>query len=313
MKFYSIINLNLENSPYRAEDLSMVYDKMVTAITKWQGSKLESLEFSLANPHLWENILTIKEKLDQAKIPLSFGSLISPDQILNFKYNLQNNISEKIEVFAPCFDENLKLVIDSDPFVKEHINYLPGISSKEDLDEILDMGLKPSRVKIFPINLETTEDFISVMRGPYPELRQERFSSRMITPSQEMIEKYDVYSKYTKNEKVTLITSPREYQRIRNQFLIDASMKLLVKIEKRDLNELTSYVKEKLPEAEILLTGFANKKETMVETLKNANVQYFATRMFKAIVMDLLSGSIDDVTAGELIANELDQYSLIPA
>lgn len=318
MKLYPIISFNLDNSPYRAEDLSKLYRDLIEHLYAWtcQEDRIDyvnTIEFSLHNPGLIENLFAIHIELEMNSLDLAFGSLVSLDQVLMLQQNIRTIVPNQdinpYKVFAPAFDPEIYKMIYSHE-TGRFIDYIPGIACEDDLDELPFAANELNTIKIFPVSAKSPKSFLKLLQGPYPELRSEKFGSRVIALSDEMASEYDVYSKYQKNKDVVLVSTPREYQKIRNEFMLKPNMKLLLKPKEVDIQALIEEAKQDFPRAEVVLAGLGGDLDN-VKNYKRVNA--IATKMFKTIIFDILSGAISSKEAEALIADEFSKYSLIRA
>lgn len=317
MKLFPIISLNLENSPYTQSDIAMLYNRLVEGVCAWVEQDdhidyVDTLEFSLHNPYLFENLFDLHMTLEMSDMDMAFGSLVNRDQVIELERHLPSIIANQnidpYKVFAPCYDEEILKLLAMNPVLSRFIEYIPGVYCQEDLDELPFASNEIKTLKIFPLEVEKPKDFLKLLQGPYPELRSEALLRRVIALDEELASQYDVYSKYGKNPDVVLITSPRDYHKIRHEFMLKQSMKLLLKPKQVDTQALVEAVKRDFPRVELVLAGIAGD---MAKARKLKRVNALATKMFKYIILDILSGAIDAEQASKLIADELNKYSPI--
>ncbi len=310
MKLYPIINLNLDENSFSVQDISGIYDFLISAIAGSEDrSSLEAIEFSLACPQLYQNLLNIHTKLSEAKLPLAIASLISIDQVLELKACLEGALVAPMEIFAPAFDEDIAKTIQADAFMKQYFNYIPGVYSEIDLDEVLQFS-NISKLKIYPMDVRTPQALLEALQGPYPELRSAKFRARVITVTAELEEKYNPYKNIETNPNLMVVTSPRDYQKIRKDFMLRPTMKLIFKPFLRDPQELVNYAKAANPEVQVIIAGLG---ADLKRAKSLGGVEFIATRMFKSVLFDMLSGAISDNEARVKITNELHQYSTLSA
>ncbi len=291
MKLYPIINLNFLEAKLSAQEFSKLYWFIVDAIDDWTCRDsnidyIEAIEFSLASPYIFENLFNIKTKLWEGNLELALASLISIDQLLEIK-KLSYFIDEPIAVFAPAFDKQIAEMIEQDGWMNEYIDYIPAVYSVSDVDEIFEYYHKVPTLKVFPMNSSNGEDLLRALEAPYPELHNYKAAQG----------------------KELIITSPRDYQKIRKEFLLNpASKKLIFKPEQRNVQELVEHIKWSNPKTKIVLSGI-NDDLVSVKSVKR--VEFIATRMFKPVIASMLNASINKEEAKNLIAAELNQYSSI--
>jgi hypothetical protein len=312
VKLYPIINLNLDENSFSVQDISGIYDFLINAISKSEDKdSLEAVEFSLACPQLYTNLPNIIAKLKEANIPLALASLISVDQVLDLKSTLEGILIEPIEIFSPAFDDDIVKLIQSDSFMKQYFNYIPGVYSESDIDEVLKLTETSMRkIKIYPMDIGTPQALLEALQGPYPELRSAKLRSRIITVTEELAGKYQPYEKISTNPNLAIVTSPRDYQKIRKNFMLKSSMKLVFKPQVRDPQDLVNYIQASHPKTQIVIAGLGTDLKR-AKSLKGA--EFIATRMFKSVLFDMLSGAISDDEARIRITNELHKYSTISA
>ena len=307
MKLYPIINLNLDESSFSSEDISGIYDFLIDAITKSADtSSLAALEFSLACPQLNINLLKIYSKLSAAKLPLAIASLVSVDQTLELKAALAGALTEPMEIFSPAFDDDIAKLIQTDSFMKQYFHYIPGVYSEIDAKEVLETYGNPAKVKVYPMEIRTPQALLEALQGPYPELRSAKLRSRVITVTEELLEKYHPYDKLSNNPNLIVITSPRDYQKIRKDFMLKPSMKLVFKPLVRDLQDLVNHIKASSPGTSIVIAGLGGD---LTKARSLSGVGFIATRMFKSVLFDMLSGAISDSQARERIRKDIEQYT----
>ncbi len=294
MKLYPIINLSFLEAKLSAQEFSRLYWFIVDAVDDWTCrdsniDHIEAIEFSLASPYVFENLFDIKTKLWEGNLELALASLISIDQLLEIKKH-SYFIDEPIEVFAPAFDEQIAEMIDQDEWMNDYIDYIPAVYSASDVDEIFEFYHKVPKLKVFPMNPNTGDDLQRALEAPYPELRN---------------------YKAVQGGKELIITSPRDYQKIRKEFLLNPiSKKLVFQPEQRNVQELVEHIKWSNPRTKIVLSGI---DDDLVSVKSVKRIEFIATRMFKPVIASMLNASINKEEAKKLIAAELDQYSTLSA
>ncbi len=292
VKLYPIINLNFLPENLSARKFSQLYWSIIDAIDNWTCRDdhidlIEAIEFSLASPYIFENLFDIKTKLWEGDLDLALASLISIDQLLEIKKHLSYFIDERIEVFAPAFDEQIAELIEQDQWMNQYIDYIPAVYSKDDVDEIFDLCNKVPKLKVFPLNPSVGEDLLKALAAPYPELRDYQ-----VNDGEEL-----------------LISSPRDYQKLRKSFLLNpSSRKLIFKPQQREVQELIEHIKWCNPKTKIVLSGI-NDDLASAKSVKR--VEFVATRMFKSTINKMVNASISQEEVSNLIAAEFDKYSSI--
>ncbi len=305
MKLYPIINLNLDESSFSPQDISGIYDFLITTVASFADREaLAALEFSLACPQLYINLPNIIAKLKEANIPLALASLISVDQVLDLKSTLEGILLEPIEIFSPAFDEDIAKLIEADAFMKRYLNYIPGVYNEVDVDEVLQLSPNISKLKIYPMDTRTPQALLEALQGPCPELRSAKIRSRIITVSAELADKYQPYEKLSKNPNIMVVTSPRDYQKLRKDFMLRPSVKLVFKPLLRDPQELVNYIKAASPKTQVVIAGLG---ADLKRAKSLSGVEFIATRMFKSVLFDMLSGAISDDQARKRIREEIEK------
>lgn len=309
VRLYPIINLNLDESSFSPEDISGIYEFLIHSVLESSHrDSLAALEFSLACPQLNLNLAKIYRKLSEAKLPLAVASLISVDQVYELKAALEGVLAEPIEIFSPAFDDDIAKLIQSDAFMKEYFHYIPGVYSEADVDEVLQFNTK--RIKVYPMDIRSPQALLEALQGPYPELRSAKIRSRVITVTEELLERYRPYDKLPSNPNLVVVTCPRDYQRVRRDFMLKPSMKLVFKPLVRDAQDLVNYIKASSPDTSIIIAGL---RGDLKRAQSLSGVEFIATRMFKSVLFDMLSGAISDTEAQLRIHNELHKYSTVSA
>lgn len=308
MKIFPVVNFSLDESKHSPQEIASLYWFLIDAIDDWvcrdgRIDYIDTVEFSANCPQLWQNHFDMQIKLWEGSMDMAIASLTSLEQLQKiFKtIEIADYSRDKLKVFSPIFDK---------AFEHEKIEYIPGVYCKEDIEEVSAVYQDLDRIKIFPMEMKTPEAMLKNLQGPFAELRKPEFRSRVITLSDEMADKYKIYERDCFNENIRVITTPQNYYRIRDEFMTKKNMKLVFKPLQRDVQEFVEELKLHFPRTEVVLSGLGGdlKKARQVK-----RINYLSTRMFNAIIIDLMSGAIDREIAKGLIANELHKYSAVPA
>lgn len=308
MKIFPVVNFNIDEQQYSPLQIKRLYWFLIEAIDDWvcQDDHLDyidTVEFSVNCPQLWQNIFEMQIKLWEGSMDMAFASVTSEEHIKKIlkALELADYSRDKVKVFSPIFDK---------AFGNEKIEYIPGVYCKEDIEEVAMHYQDLDRIKIFPMEMKTPEAMLKALRGPYPELRQARYASRVITLSDEIATKYKIYERDCFDRNVRYVTSPQNYHKVRNEFMSSPDMKLIFKPLQRDIEEFIEEVKWNFPRTEIILSGLGGNLDKAIKTKR---VNYLSTRMFNAVILDLMSGVINEEIAKGIISNELYKYCALPA
>jgi hypothetical protein len=308
MKLFPVINFSLDESKHSPSDITGLYWFIIEAIDDWvckdgRIDYLDTVEFSVNCPQLWQNVFEMQIKLWEGSMDMAFASVTTEDQLQKIlkALELADYSRDKVKVFSPIFDKS---------FEHEKIEYIPGVYCKEDIDEVSFIYEDIDRIKIFPMQMQTPEDMLKILQGPFAELRKPEYRSRVITLSEEIATKYKVYERDCFNPNIRVITTPQNYYKIRDEFMTNKNMKLIFKPLQRDLQKFIEEVKWNFPRSEIILSGLGGNLEQAKQTKR---INYLSTRMFNAVILDLLSGAINEEIARGIIASELDRYSTVSA
>jgi len=308
MKIFPVINFSIDEAQYSPSQIQRLYWFLIEAIDDWVCQEdhldyLDTVEFSVNCPQLWQNVFEMQIKLWEGSMDMAFASVTTLDQFQNIikALELANYARDKVKVFSPIFDK---------AFEHDKIEYIPGVYSKEDIEEVSMVYQDLDRIKIFPMEMTTPEAMLKALQGPYSELRQAQYRSRVITLNDEIAEKYKIYERDCFNENVRFVSTPSAYHKVRNEFMANKSMKLIFKPLQRDLQEFITEIKWHFPRCEIILSGLGGNLE---KARKVKRVNYLSTRMFNPIILDLMSGAINEEIARGLIANELNKYCAVSA
>lgn len=253
MKFLPIINYNpSEDSSLKPELLSILYETSCKVL----ASNFDEIEISTASYGFWEQLEII------LKIParLAWGSMTSIELAAKLITKLDTNKSYKF--FAPAYDQNVAEFLKQYP----NIEYIPGIFMREEYKEVSSYA----SVKIFPYACKDARDMLEILKAPYPELRQAECQSKIV---------FDLPEASMAN--IYKISSPRDYQKIRERFLIDPNIKIFIDLNKANCHELA---------ASITKPKYISRININQCTYANAIV---STRVFASLIGELRSGSIN--------------------
>ncbi len=325
MEFYPIINLNLGETVLSYEDTAELYKNIIDVFLEYKESHKDSaikkLEFSFASSQIIDHMDLVLEAVTKHPDKFCFGSLVAVDvlekhvrhceersdeaiplrkEIATPSSMARNDGTDTLEMFAPAFDDEIYKYL-----ANTAIDYIPGIFCKEDFQELQTKNLAVSKVKIFPMEARDPMSFLRSLQAPYPELKQANILKRVFTVDDELAKKYNLYEKSKTNLLITTIETPRDYQRIRKQFLEDKSLKLLLKPKAIHVSDLVKFIKESNSALNVIVTGFG-KNLADLKHLEQIGVDAIATRVFRNIVLDLLAGTISLAQAKSLMLQELD-------
>ncbi len=302
MHFYPIINLNLGETVLSFQDTQSLYQNIIEVFLEYkeshENSAIKKLEFSFASSQIFDHMDLILEAVNNHPDKFCFGSLV------DFRH-CEERSDVAIQYFAPAFDDEIYNYLSPN----STIDYIPGIFCEEDFAELESKNLALSKIKIFPIEARDPMSFLRSLQAPYPELKQANILKRIFTVDDELAKKYNLYEKSKTNSSITTIETPRDYQRIRKEFLADKSLKLLLKPKEIQLENLVKFIKTSNPALSVIVTGFG-KNLADLKHLEQIGVDAIATRVFRNIVLDLLAGSISLAQAKSLMFRELESVIL---
>ncbi len=227
MEINPIINLNLTELPNTKQGLLDIYSNyLAERITDYK--QIGVVELSLASSALLEILPEIYNILRNYNLQVSFGSIVDLDLVLALQ---DLKLPAGIRIFAPAFDEDVfRFVIEQD------WHYIPGVACVEDFKEVLSWMPNLMSVKVFPVyNLS----LLKTLATPYPELR--------------------LPANITRTSSVTglPISSPRQYQKIRQRFLHELDLELSFQTRQFDIPTLLATIKQQSPATKLIATGFA--------------------------------------------------------
>lgn len=305
MKFIPIINLNLGIANLNYQDERNLY-KVILEV--FEESSFDKVEFSFASSSIFDHLDLIIDSYLFRSGKVCFGSLVALEILQKLMPLLNLKLEQKLEIYAPAFDDEIYEYIHAQG-LNQVIDYIPGISNKVEFNELISKNLSHQKIKIFPLSQNDTKGFLKALQAPYPELKSADLNKRIHDPELELAESYNLYQRSQQNSSIYLISSPREYQKIRREFLADKSKRLLLKANDINLDELVQEIKNYEPKQSLIITGF-NRALIDYKYLDALGADFIATRVFRNIILDLLAGNISIINAKQLMQEELKSLAL---
>lgn len=211
VRFLPIINYSIEEGlELDAKLLEALYQESCENLSK----NFDEVEISTSSYGFWDNFKTI---LEFTKCP-AFGSINSTEIAIKLLAKLDPKQNYKF--FAPAYDDEVASLLKDYP----NIEYIPGIFLEEEYDEVSHY----SSVKIFPYQVNDVKDMIDTLSAPYPEFREKRYRDKVLLDAS--------------NPHTYVISSPRDYQKIRKKFLNDPSCKISILIKQKNCHELANKI-----------------------------------------------------------------------
>lgn len=251
-KFLPIINYDIQDGILDDKAIEILYRKSCKILS----TNFKEVEISTSSYKFWDNLETI---LEATKHP-AFGSITSTEIANKLITKLDSNQSYKF--FAPAYDEQVAELLSE----YSNIEYIPGIFSAQEYLEVA----KYDSVKIFPFECKNSRDMLEILKAPYPEFREAKYYSRVI---------FDI--KEISDAKIYIVSSPRDYQKIRTKFLEDSQSKIFIQLNHKNCDLLASSI----PKPKYI-------SRITIEQCRYPN-SIVSTRVFGDLVNDLVSGLID--------------------
>jgi hypothetical protein len=223
MEICPIINLRLNHNDSPIDN----YTKQLARLL-CDYPDIGMVELSLASDGILSILPEFCAMLNAAQLKVAFGSVVDCDLVSRLK---PLALAAGTKIFAPAFDKDVWEAVSALGW-----DYIPGLASREDLNEVLNYIPNPSSLKVFPIyNLS----LLKTLAVPYPELRLQQNIARTTLATG------------------LKITSPREYQKIRQYFLDDNTLELSFITKQFDILDLLRGIKKTQPSISLIATGFA--------------------------------------------------------
>jgi len=313
--FLPILNYNFGNSGILShQEIEFIYTTSLKAISK----SFEELEVSLVSDDLWLHLDKIIETALSSNLRLSFGSITSVELAESLDKELEkHSFPYRIKIFSPAFDKAIAEFYNK----KDQYQYLPGVFSPSDFERSQKYSGFPA-IKIFPYSFSDSYGFLKALQAPYPELQRDLFRSRILCSSEEMTNKYTISKRITVDEDgnkkldskfkkdIYLIQTPYDYQKIRSKFMLNSSIFIFFLPIEVNKTSLIKNIQNFNKNTEIYITGLKNLDAHELKTLPNHRY-HLASRVFKYIGLDLLSGSIKILDIEELMHKELAQIKQV--
>lgn len=251
MRFLPILNFNQARA--NIDLMPRIYQTAINVLSKY----FQEIEVSTASQDFWNNLSDILKLSHTLGLKLSFGTVIDYDSAFQlYKHISQYQSSSPIKFFAPAYNQDVETFCEAN-----NILYVPGTQESE----IFDLSQKPL-IKVFPCANNTPIDFLKILQGPYPELKSHL--NRIFLADDSLI---------AQTGKNIFISSPQDYQNIRENFLNDPRVNLIINEQKIDIKKLTNKIK---PHQRLYATGFSKFNQEIFEQLKNIGFSFYATRIF---------------------------------
>jgi 2-keto-3-deoxy-6-phosphogluconate aldolase len=259
MRFLPILNFNQPNLSSEPQ----IYLTALSVLAEF----FDEVEISLVSMEFWDKSPEILKHANRLGLKLSFGTVLDIQQA----YQLENLLAEfkpsaPIKFFAPSYNSELDKFCD-----KKNLLYAPGIQDPR----VFDLSQKLV-IKVFPCLSNSSGDFLRILQGPYPELKNHLTRIFLIEDSQQ-----------ASFRKKVLIKTPQDYQNIRQEFLNSPDLTLIIEDQKIDTEKLARDLKSSGREGlELYATGFSNFNQEIYRKLKNMGFDYYATRVFNHLDPD---------------------------
>jgi 2-keto-3-deoxy-6-phosphogluconate aldolase len=259
MRFLPILNFNQPNLSSEPQ----IYLTALDVLAEF----FDEVEISLVSMGFWDKSPEILKHANRLGLKLSFGTVLDIQQASQLA-NLLNelNFSEPIKFFAPSYNSEVETFCD-----KKNLLYAPGIQDSR----VCDLSQKLV-IKVFPCLSNSSSDFLRILQGPYPELKNHLTRIFLTKDSQQ-----------AGSSKKVFIKTPQDYQNIRQEFLNSLDLTLIIEDQKIDTEKLAQDLKTFGCEGlELYATGFSNFNQDIYRKLKNMGFDYYATRVFNHLDPD---------------------------
>ena len=259
MRFLPILNFNQPNLSSKPQ----IYLTALNVLAEF----FAEVEISLASIDFWGQSAEILKHAYRLGLKLSFGTVLDIQQA----YRLENlltefNPSAPIKFFAPSYNPEVENFCAAN-----NLLYAPGIQDPG----VFDLSQKLA-IKVFPCLSNSSSDFLRILQGPYPELKNHL--SRIFLSSD---------SQQASSSKKVFIKTPQDYQDMRQEFLNSPDINLVIEDQVIDTEKLARDLKSTGCEGfELYATGFSNFNQGIYLKLKNMGFDYYATRVFNHLDPD---------------------------
>lgn len=332
--FYPVLRYDFgEASVLSPEEISSLYDaaidSVIAAFARLNLAKdiIPNIELTLSSDAFYENLIKLLRKYMGYKpkdrlIKISIGTVINKQDIEDLIYLLKPYIEDiqekqKIEIFSPCFNKQVYELINifnAENSSKLEMEYIPGVFNSNDFNKLKAEMPELQKLKIFPATAKSAKDLKSFAKGPFLELRKARNDKRFIVISDDLKDKYPLDPEALAQNGVQIINSLTDYLKLRDSFLVNENMKLVLSEPNTDTSNLYAAdlirdIDQKHPKIEIYATGIKDlESDTNLKTLLNKGINHVGTSVFKYIILDILSGAINFDEAKKQMQEEI--YSL---
>jgi len=259
MRFLPILNFNQPNLSSKPQ----IYLTALNVLAEF----FAEVEISLASIDFWGQSAEILKHAYRLGLKLSFGTVLDIQQA----YRLENlltefNPSAPIKFFAPSYNPEVEKFCAAN-----NLLYAPGIQDPG----VFNLSQKLA-IKVFPCLSNSSSDFLRILQGPYPELKNHL--SRIFLSSG---------SQQASSSKKVFIKTPQDYQDMRQEFLNSPDINLVIEDQVIDTEKLARDLKSAGREGlELYATGFSNFNQDIYLKLKNMGFDYYATRVFNHLDPD---------------------------
>jgi 2-keto-3-deoxy-6-phosphogluconate aldolase len=251
MRFLPILNFNQASA--NTDLMRGIYQTAINVLSKY----FQEIEISTVSQDFWSNLPDILKLSYRLDLKLSFGTVIDYQSANTlYKHISEYKLTEPIKFFAPAYNPDVEMFCET-----KNLLYVPGTQDSE----IFDPSQK-FQIKVFPCANNTPIDFFRILQGPYPELKAHLNRIFLADDSQ-----------IAQTGKNIFISSPQDYQNIREEFLSDPRVNLIINEQKIDIKKLTKKIK---PHQTLYATGFSKFNQEIFEQLKNIGFNFYATRIF---------------------------------
>ena len=303
MKFYPIINFNFEDGD--KPKLYYAYRQLICVLKDSYdryNKKIKAIEISTASEGFWDNYQNIIELIvSQSRWPIAFGSIKSLDEFLKIKEICSNYAPQKhFDIFSANLNHELLYYFARNKKVQENFNYIPGISSEKEFEE-LGIGIHFIKsIKIFPYYSQSKLDLINALKAPYPELRNQSItvleSPKSIEQKTNTVFEFETVQEYCKERHKLLSPNnkPGEIKVIQDAHFKNNHQRKTISLIGRITGEAAS--------KNIVLSGFAGLKVSQIKELIKKDLAQ--SKLGAASINELLNKKI-------LIANRIKPNSNI--
>ncbi len=280
--FNTVVRLNEKHPSISSLEIYKSITEGVIKGTQNFSTYRASIEFTLSSVDIEECFPKLLEEYSKY-INICIGTVCTLEQakkVVEWQKILKNR---ELTAFSPYFDAEI-----FEFFKDKKINYVPGLTDINNYEEYKkhNNALNPC-IKVFPSMLDTREQLLAAIQGPFPELIKEK--DRIIlnegfkpqerteepeakTEDKESEAEGEEKAETEKEEKnrVIEISSPLEYSKIREEFLKDKDLKIKITIPRNSGSKLIYHIKRDLSSANITATGISSLDKRSIKDFFNS-------------------------------------------